>query len=295
MTKKEKSIRRWGFASAFLETLLNTKLFIYQIWFFYSFFVLANPIGFFTIEAILLEHIALGVFVTIATIFIIMLVVEVFFPHMAVGAIIGLAAKSYKKEELRGGMVLALYNFLPIFVARELFFFAKGTTVITIISLVLRYGELKGFSITILVCLFVFSNILKFLASFTEEAIVIRKLNVFNAMGKSFKLVISYLGHVVFLLILVFVISLRIFINAAMFLLVPGIVLGVGLLLASFLPPILSWSLAIVAGFLLILLASYFFAYLEVFRQTVWTITYLELSSRKELDVIEEEQSTIQS
>ena len=33
--------------------------------------------------------------------------------------------------------------------------------------------------------------------------------------------------------------------------------------------------------------ASYFFAYLHVFKQTVWTLTYIELSSRKEQDIID--------
>ena len=39
----------------------------------------------------------------------------------------------------------------------------------------------------------------------------------------------------------------------------------------------------------LVATGSYFFAYVTVFKQTVWTITYLELSQIKDLDVIHEE------
>ena len=33
--------------------------------------------------------------------------------------------------------------------------------------------------------------------------------------------------------------------------------------------------------------ASYFLGYVTVFKHTVWTITYIELSKLKELDIIE--------
>jgi len=77
-------------------------------------------------------------------------------------------------------------------------------------------------------------------------------------------------------------------VNVLMLLLLPAIVVGFGCLLSLFLSQILSITIAAVAGVGLIFGASYLSAYLEVFRQTVWTITYLELSALKELDVIEE-------
>jgi hypothetical protein len=74
-----------------------------------------------------------------------------------------------------------------------------------------------------------------------------------------------------------------------MILIVPGIVIGIGVLLTQFLPTVLSYSVGTVVGLILVAIASYFFAYLTVFRQTVWTITYLELSSLKDLDIITDE------
>lgn len=287
ITLKERQLRRWGFASSLLETLLNTKLLIYQTWFFIS-YLQGDPIGFFADVEWLSRHLSFAWVATIVTFFLILILIEWIFPHFAKGAIIGLAAKSYKKEEVKGGLVLAVYNFFPLFAIHEMFFIGSISMVITLSSLLLRYSpEIAPFGIFLLVLFFLGSNILRFFFIMSEEGVVIRKLSIGKAMGASFKLVISYLGHVVFLLILGFLISLRILLNAVMIFLVPGIVIGIAFLFKSFLPIEVAIVIGAILGLIIIGLMSYLFAYLEVFRQNVWTITYLELSKLKELDVIE--------
>lgn len=287
ITLKEQQVRRWGYISALLETLLNVKLLTYQTWFLIT-YLQGNPIGFFADVEWLNARLSMGTVVTIVTIFLVLVVIEWLFPHLAKGAIIGLAAKSYKKEEVKGGLVLAIYNFFPLFAIHEFFFIGSISMVITIISILLRYAEaIAPFGIALILILFLSANILRFFFIMSEEAVVIRKFGIGQAMHSSFKLVVSYLGHVVFLLLLGFLISLRIFLNAAMLFLVPGIVISIGFLLATFLNPLVGYSIGAIIGLIIIGFASYLFAYLEVFRQNVWTITYLELSKLKELDVIE--------
>ncbi|MCA9370979.1 MAG: hypothetical protein KC680_03400 [Candidatus Peregrinibacteria bacterium] len=293
MTKKEKLLRRWGFSSALLQTLLNVKLLTYQSWFFYLYVIKGETISFFAMEELFLRYMPASAAWTLIIIIFSMVAIEIVFPHFAQGAVIGLAAKSYKKQDVRGGLVLALYNFLPIFIVHELFVLSGLSTVITIASLMLRYGPEGDFillPIGLLGFMWLFSNILQFFSAFAEESIVIHKAGPFEAIGRSIKLIISHLGHVVFLLILMFVISLRILINIVMILLIPGIVMGIGLLLAEFLSPTLSYTLGGLIGLALVVVASYFFAYITVFKQTVWTITYLELSCLKDLDIIEDEE-----
>ena len=70
--------------------------------------------------------------------------------------------------------------------------------------------------------------------------------------------------------------------------LAPFLAIGLGLLLATFLPLALSYFIASVVGLALLLLLSYLLAYLHIFKQTVWTLTYMELSKMKDLDIIEE-------
>lgn len=287
ITLKENQLRKWGFASALLETLLSTKLLIYQIWFLIT-YLQGNPIGFFADVEWLSQRMPFGWVVAIVGTFLILLFIEWIFPHFAKGAIIGLAAKSYKKEEVKGGLVLAVYNFFPLFAIHEVFFIGSVSMVITLTSILLRYGpEIAPFGIFLLLLFFAGANILRFFFIMSEEGVVIRKLGIGQAMSASFKLVISYLGHVVFLLILGFLISLRIFLNVIMIFLIPGIVIGVAFVFSSFLPINIAVTIGIILGCIIIGFTSYLFAYLEVFRQNVWTITYLELSRLKELDVIE--------
>lgn len=288
ITIREAPLRRWGFAQTLLETLLEAKLVFYQIYFIYTYMKKGEGAGFFDIEAILFKQLPLWVFLTIIITFVLMVIVEIFLPKMCLGAVIGLAAKSYRKEEMRGGLVLALYNFWPIFAIQEFFLFSSITTTITAVSLALRYGTegLRFAAIGFIIFFFLLSNILKFFASFAEEAIVIRKIGIFRAVGQSFKLIVSYLSHVMFLIILLLMISLRIAINAVIILFIPGIAIGLGLLLPIFLPSTLSYVIAAVVTTIAIVFLSYLLTYLHVFKQTVWTITYLELSTKKDLDVI---------
>jgi hypothetical protein len=109
---------------------------------------------------------------------------------------------------------------------------------------------------------------------------------VFAAIGQSFKLIVSYLSHIVFLVLLMLVISVRIVINTVLLLVIPALAIGLGMLLFLILPAFLSILIASLFGFALLVLASYFLAYLHVFKQTVWTLTYLELSEEKDLDII---------
>ena len=130
------------------------------------------------------------------------------------------------------------------------------------------------------------SMILKFFFSFAEEAVVTQKLGIFHAIGRSNKLIVSHLSHIVFLLLLLFVISLRIIVNAIMVVLIPAIIIGLGLILTTILPTTLSYIIAGLVGMVLVVAASYMFAYILAFKSTVWTLTYLELIKHKDLDVI---------
>ena len=290
ITTQESSIRKWGFASSFLQTLLNAKLFAYQAWLLYSYFILDNPIGFFMFESALLEHLPRWLAVTIIVTFIVMLLIEWLFPHLAKGAIIGLAAKSYQKEDMKGGLVLAVYNFFPLFAIHEMLVISGITTAITLSSLSLRYGGMARFwGVIIVLIVWGCSNVLEFFWIFAEEAVVIKKEGVKRSISRSIKLVLSHLGHVVFLLLLMLIIMLRIIANLLMVILIPAIVIGIGFSLTFLLPTAISYSIGTLVGLIIIFFASYFFAYLEVFRQTVWTLTYIELCKLKDLDLIEVE------
>lgn len=290
ITTKEAVLRKWGFASAFLQTISNALLFAYQIWVLYSNFILGKDAKFFVFEPLLFKYLPQWAAVSVMVSWITMIVIGWLFPHLAKGAIIGLGAKSYQKEEVKGGLVLAIYNFFPLFAIHQLLVISGLTTVILLGSYSIRYGGAAGFwGLGVVIALWLFSNILEFFWIFAEEAVVIRKEGVKRSISRSFKLVLSHLGHIVFLILLMLIIMLRIIANLLMVILVPAIVLGIGFSLTLLLPPTISYSIAGLIGLVIIFFSSYFFAYLEVFRQTVWTLTYIELCKLKDLDLIEVE------
>lgn len=287
ITTTQRVLWRWGFLASFCETLLALKFLLYQVYFYWLLWQ-GQTAGFFDFEKKLLEVLPMWLFVILMLAFALLVVVEFFLPHVCTGAIIGLAAKVHRGEEPKGGLVLGLYNFFPMFGAHELFVLSGWITLLSVISTTIRYieGPMRTAVIGLAVFLFLLSNVLKFMASFAEEAIVTRKLSLFEAIGKSAKLIVSYLGHIVFLMLLLLVISIRIVVNTLMVVLIPAIVVGLALLLSTFLSDTVSYVVSGTVGVVLVVLASYMFAYLSVFKQTVWTLTYLELSSKKDLDVI---------
>ena len=286
VTTTETQLKHWGFFGSFFEILLDVKLLIYQIYFIYSYFK-GEGGGLFDIEIMLYNSIPFWLFATLITAFILLVIVELFVPSLADGAIIGLTAKAHGKEKVKGGFILALYNFFPILAVHEVFVFSSLSIFIPAISIILRYGAgLTSMMIVVATVVWIVSNIIKFFSSFTEPGIVIEKLGIFAAGAKSVKLIMGYMPHVMFLAMLLLVISLRIFINTLVIILVPFAILGIGLGLTYVFQPIVSYSIAGITGLVLTLVAAYFFAYLHVFKQAVWTIMYMELIKEKELDKI---------
>lgn len=287
ITTHEKSLKRWGFFGSFFRLLLDIKLIAYQFYFGYAIFIVQREVGLFDDVIWLHAHVPMWAFVTITVAFCLLVFVEIFIPSFADGAIIGLAAKSYHKEPVTGGFILGMYNFFPIFAIHEIFVFSGLNLLVTAISILIRYGVgLKVPLIVVAILLWLISSILRFFASFAEPGVVVQKMGVFESIGKSIKLVVSYLRHIIFLLLLLMIISLRIFINIVIIVLLPGVVFSLGLVLTYVLTPAISYTIAGIVGFGMVLAAAYFFMYLHVFKQTVWTLTFIELSKLRELDKI---------
>ncbi len=286
ITTTEPSLKRWGFAGSALRLLLDIKLVSYQFYFFLA-YMSGKQAGLLKDGMWLYEKAPLPIFWTVVITFALLVIAEVFLPIFFDGAIIGLTAKSHNKEPVNGGFILGMYNFFPIFAVHQIFVFSGINLLITVISILLRYGSgLTGFMIVIATILWLFSSIMSFLSSFAEPAIVLKKASVFESIAQSLKLTFSYPGHIIFLILLLLIISFRIIVNIAILILIPCLVIGLSIVLTYFLTPAISYSIAGVVALILTLISAYFFMYLHVFKQAVWTIMYMELTKEKELDKI---------
>lgn len=288
IVRREPQLRRWSYASSFFSLLLSLKLISYQIYFAYELLRGGEGGGFFDLEIALYNNTPRWFFWSFILFFGILLIVEIFFPHLARGALIGLSAKSYNKQKVEGGLILGMYNFFALFTIHELIVLGSFSNLVSVISMVVRYvgGDARIPIILILAGLWIFSLLLKGMFIFAEEAVVVHKVSVFESLGVSLKLLISYMSRVMFLYILLLIISIRILINAALVIVIPGIVIGLAILLTTFLSQVASYTIAGVVGVVLIAITSYFFGYIEAFKHAVWTITYIELKKHPDLDAI---------
>jgi hypothetical protein len=286
IAKREKRLWQWGFVASFFAILLSVKFLSFQTYISYEYFFGANKAGMFDMELWLIHNTPQWFWVSTFITFVVLLVIEFFMPHFTEGAIIGLTVKAHRGEPLEGGLVLGLYNFFSMFAIHEFFFLASWNLVISGISLTLRYlpQPMHPVIIPAIIFLFIFSNFFSFLTSFAPEGCVIKKMGPVESAMRSYKLIVSHLGHVVFLMILLLVISVRIVINTFVVFLIPAAVVGIALLLTYVFSPFVSYLIGGALGVALIGLASYSLAYLHVFRRAVWTLTFLELDGRKDLD-----------
>lgn len=286
IAKREKKLWQWGFMASFFAILLSVKFLSFQTYIFYEYFFGHNEAGMFDMELWLINNTPPWFWMSTFITFIVLLIVEFFMPHFTEGAIIGLTVKAHRKEPLEGGLVLGLYNFFPIFAIHEFFFLASWNLVISGVSLTLRYlpESMHMIIIPAIIFLFIFSNFFSFLTSFAPEGCVIKKMGPVESAMRSYKLIVSHLSHVLFLLILLLVISVRIIINTFVVFLIPAAVVGIALALTYVFSPFISYLIGAGIGVILIVVASYALAYLHIFRRAVWTLTFLELDSRKDLD-----------
>jgi hypothetical protein len=288
IVREQRALRHWSYTSSFFSLLLTLKLVAYQVYFGYELLAGHGGGGFFDVEIAIYNSTPPWFFWSFIVFFGLLVIVEIFYPHLARGAIIGLSAKAYNKQPVEGGLVLGLYNFFALFTIHEFIVLGSLSNLVTIISMVVRYvnGDIRVPIIMILTGLWIFSLILKFIFVFAEEAVVVNRVSVFEALGISLKLLLSYMSRIMFLYILLLVISLRILINAALIIVIPGIVIGLAILLTTFLSVALSYTIASIVGLALIAVASYFFGYIDAFKHAVWTITYIELKKHPDLDAI---------
>ncbi|HRH92994.1 MAG TPA: hypothetical protein PKV72_00510 [Candidatus Peribacteria bacterium] len=286
ITTTERTLRGWGFFRTIFALLLDLKLLAYQLYFLYS-WVADKEVGLLDDWEWLYHNTPLWAFLTIIIGFLLLVLVELFIPSLGDGAIIGLAAKAYKKEKVEGGFILGLYNYFAILTLHEIFAFSGISIFITACSLILRYTSgLRWGLLVVATLLWIISSILRFFASFSEEGVVIQKLGVFEAAGRSIKLTVSYLSHIVFLALLMMVIGLRIVINAVVIIVLPAVLFGLGTVLTLFLAPVVAWTIIAVVGLIAVFFLAYGLTYLNVFKQTVWTIMFIEMNKQRDLDAI---------
>ncbi len=135
----------------------------------------------------------------------------------------------------------------------------------------------------VFILLLIISFMLTLLFTYTDFFIVIDDLGVFESMKKSAKLVIMNWKHTVLITILMLIIGIRVIIQAVLVLMVPSLIVLITGYITTIALPITSVIIGGVFGIISLLLAAYLNGIVDIFSYTVWTHTFLELSSEKEV------------
>ena len=206
-------------------------------------------------------------------------------PTLCQGALIQTIAKKKQGEELGipQGISLGMLAFLPLLEYHLLIKTFSIISLITEAAFVLR--NLGPGALTTLLPVFIavmmIGFVLMLLFTYSEFFIILGKKSPLSAMGQSAKLVVISWQHTFLIAILMLIIGLRVIINIVAVMLVPALLF----FSAGFLATISFQSLGLIIGAMVsvigLFVASYFTGVLNVFSNTVWTLTYLELMNEK--------------
>ncbi|MGL5830756.1 MAG: hypothetical protein ACRCZE_01260 [Candidatus Altimarinota bacterium] len=219
-------------------------------------------------------------------------------PVFCEGALIQLIARKRtgQKVRLREGFSFGLRSFLPLFEYKTLFSTLSMWSILTFSAMALRNVglEILSFAIPVWIVCGLVAIVVALFFAYSEFFIVVDGSSMFPAIAKSVNLVIDHLEETILLNILMLIIGLRILIQIFFVFLIPVVVLSILYWFTSFNMPNLAWILASIAGLAGLVLAAYLNGTIHVFAMSVWTFTFLELTSKEKLsargEVIEKQE-----
>ena len=295
-TQENKRLIYWfGFLPSFLTTTVGIGYIAYQFFAFKKSYLfnetdesfLSDVVNF--IWNFLKTHASLSVPLAIIAIVIAVLwfLVPTLFKASAIQAIA--RAKNGQKSGVAVGLKYGMMVFLPLFEFHLLVKTFAPFSIIIEMGFVLRNLGPAIFQMMIpaFVLIFVVSIALFLLFTYSDLFIIIDDEGILPAMKKSAKLVIFNWQQTFLITFLMIIIGVRIIIQAILVFLIPAIVILTGAFLATL---ALESALLIVAGIvgiLALVIAAYLGGVVEIFSYTVWTFTFLELTSQKEVSARE--------
>jgi len=287
-TQENRKLVIWyGALPAFFGTVVGIGYLIYQYYAFLSSQLFQNWNKSFTylVFATILDFLQAhrGIILPLLIAAVILVVCYFFIPVIFEGGLIQLVARRRNGQNIpaRKGISFGLMYFLPLFEYTLFFQIVSGTSVFSVLFTSLRNFGWQVFPLVMPI--FIVAAVAVFLVAifltYSEFYIVIDEEKVFTSIAKSFNLVVRNLEETLLLTILMLLIGVRIIIQLFFVLLIPVVVVGVVYLMA--LANLPNWGLVIggTLGIAGLLTASYLNGIIHVFSISVWTFTFLQLTT----------------
>jgi hypothetical protein len=212
-------------------------------------------------------------------------------PTLAQGAAIQYIARKKNGQEIgvRSSLKYGFLHFLPLL---EYHLMIKTFGFFSLLfegAFVLRNFGVSAFNVLLpfFLIFMIIGLILTLLFTYADFYIVIDNDPVFVSIRKSIRLVIFHWQKTFFITLLMIVIGIRIILQILLLLLVPALILFVGGYVATLTLAALGIAIGCILGILALFFASYLGGVVDIFAYTVWTFTFLELTSEKEISARE--------
>lgn len=214
-------------------------------------------------------------------------IIYMLLPTLTQAAAIQIIARHRNGQDVgvSDGIKYGLMSYLPLF---EYHTFIKTFGLFSILfeaAFVLRNLGMEIFQalLPIFIIFMVIGFILTLLFTYADLYIIIDGEGVMSAVVKSAKIVILHWQKTFLISALMLIIGARIILQIILLILVPGLVL----IATAYFATVSLAQIGIIVGLVLAIVALFFAAYLggvvDVFSYAVWTYTFLELTSEKEL------------
>jgi hypothetical protein len=291
-TQENKGLIYWfGFLPSLLSTTIGIGYLGYQFFAFKKSFLFDDSeTSFFHDVAeygwsFVSEHATLTV--PLAVVGIILIILWLLVPTLTKAASFQAIARSKngQKSGVGIGLKYGLMAFLPLFEFHLLVKTFSPMSMVTEASFVMRNLGMGIFYVMapVFIVIFVISLVLVLLFTYSDLYIVIDGEGVLSSMKKSAKLVILNWQHTILITILMLIIGVRIIIQAFLIFLIPAVALLTAGYVATLALEVTALIIAGSVGVLGLILAAYLGGVVDIFAYTVWTYTFLELTSQGEI------------
>ena len=281
-TQANKKLIIWfGFLPALFTTTYAVGYMIYQFFAFKESFlfgesndgVFGEVVGF--IWNFLMEHVTWSV--PLVVVAIVCSIIYLLLPTLA------------KASGIGTGLKYGLLSFLPLFEYHLLIKTFAFFSLLIEMSFVVR--NLGPVIFKILLPVFVIATLIGLLLTllfvYTDFYIVVDGHGVIASIKRSMKLVVTNWAHTFLIMILMILIGIRIMIQAVLVFLIPILIVAITGYMTTIVRPTTGLIIGGVVGIIALVVAAYINGIVDIFSYTVWTFTFLELSSEKEVSARE--------
>lgn len=222
---------------------------------------------------------------------VILVIVYLLLPTLTRAAAIQYIARARNGHAVKigDGLKYGLLGFLPLF---EYHLMIKTFGLFTIAfeaAFVLRNYGLQWFQFLLPIFLIIagFGLFLTLLFTYADFYIVVDGEQIFPSIRKSIKLVILHWQKTFFVTLLMLIIGIRIILQILLLLLVPALILFLGGYIATLTLASIGYIIGGILALVALFFASYLGAVVDIFSYSVWTFTFLDLTSEKEVSARE--------